>query len=230
MISRFAVQCTSERTIDTAIFVDAIANAQCALCPELEPPSGVSVSLSRNTAVGSIATYSCDNGDAPSGGERERVCQPDATWSGTASACVPEAQCKFTSTFAHSDHGHVWFWAYIDEAVSLDDISCYYHGGADRQIAIEDMSSYNGNGGHAFGTTPGWVHCPPWGHGNPGYVQQIVVSGTTIGWFREPSDLRAPLSAQEPGEICVGGAPIDCASLSTCGQACASDCPMAGLG
>eukprot|EP01052_Picozoa_sp_SAG31_P050932 SAG31_NODE_11859_length_991_cov_1.668161_2_plen_203_part_00 len=69
--------------------MDVIANAQCALCPDLEAsaPRGISITLSRGTSVGSTATYSCDNGDAPSSGDAERICQPDGTWSGDAASC-----------------------------------------------------------------------------------------------------------------------------------------------
>eukprot|EP01052_Picozoa_sp_SAG31_P037443 SAG31_NODE_4835_length_2916_cov_5.045793_1_plen_603_part_00 len=53
-------------------------------CPELPAVDGATIALSdEGRTEGSVATYSCDNGEAPQDGDAERVCQGDGSWSGT---------------------------------------------------------------------------------------------------------------------------------------------------
>ena len=45
---------------------------------------GGTIAYSDTQAVGSVATYSCDSGNAPTDGDASRTCQADATWDGSA--------------------------------------------------------------------------------------------------------------------------------------------------
>ena len=55
-------------------------------CGSLPPPENGAVDASITT-VGSVATYSCDNGFLISG-DSQRNCQMDGFWSGSAPTCL----------------------------------------------------------------------------------------------------------------------------------------------
>ena len=54
-------------------------------CPKLNDPDNGDVSVS-TTAINGVATYSCDHGFTLSG-NRRRVCQAGARWSGSEPSC-----------------------------------------------------------------------------------------------------------------------------------------------
>ena len=69
--------------------VDGRGTAQVVIvdgCGPLPPPDNGNVDASITT-VGSVATYSCDNGFLISG-DPQRNCQMDGLWSGSAPTCL----------------------------------------------------------------------------------------------------------------------------------------------
>lgn len=56
------------------------------MCPGLESPESGVVSLTGRT-VGSVATYTCDDGLAPTVSEA-RECLQDGTWTGEEPMCI----------------------------------------------------------------------------------------------------------------------------------------------
>jgi len=63
-------------------------------CPSLSSPANGNVALSSGLAVGSTATYTCDDGYRASYAAT-RYCQPDAQWSGQDPACIRKCLSPF---------------------------------------------------------------------------------------------------------------------------------------
>ena len=65
---------------------DGSAPSRCG-CAALPAVDGGTVAYSNDQLVGSVATYSCESGDAPSSGDASRTCGADGAWGGTAAVC-----------------------------------------------------------------------------------------------------------------------------------------------
>eukprot|EP01043_Picozoa_sp_COSAG02_P039874 COSAG02_NODE_3182_length_7215_cov_20.148539_2_plen_323_part_00 len=66
---------------------DGAAPSYCG-CVELPAVLSATISYSDGKRTGSVATYSCDSGDAPIGGDVTRTCvSPSRGWDGTAAVC-----------------------------------------------------------------------------------------------------------------------------------------------
>ena len=57
------------------------------MCPGLSAPENGSVSVSKGEDVGSIATYTCDEGFKLVG-QSTRSCQENGAWDGTEPLCI----------------------------------------------------------------------------------------------------------------------------------------------
>lgn len=56
-------------------------------CPDPGTVNHASKSLSNNLNVGSVVTYTCDNGYVKSAGSLTRTCQSDKSWDGSTPTC-----------------------------------------------------------------------------------------------------------------------------------------------
>ena len=56
-------------------------------CPDLTVSNGIVVVSPNDQSLDSVATYSCNSGYSLEGGDRQRYCQNNGLWNGTAPTC-----------------------------------------------------------------------------------------------------------------------------------------------
>ena len=63
------------------------------MCEALPPiANGRVTELDSSLGVGSIATYTCDNGYSPTGGDTQRVCTENGVWTGQEPSCARKSK------------------------------------------------------------------------------------------------------------------------------------------